>query len=127
MVEILTAAPPTGRYLHLYKCKAMSGQDRRKHHLYDHTVLTPLSPAAPGLEIPPIPPELDLPVRALVRSAAFLEAVEVAMAEGMTFREVADGRLDLLEMASKSIEAWQNHLGIEIGGGDKRPWRRSAR
>ena len=75
-------------------------------------------PPGGALFIPPLPTDLVEPVRALVRCSVFLEAFVVAMAEGKSFRELAVDRLDALEAASRAIEAWRTHLGIEVGGGD---------
>ncbi len=67
-------------------------------------------------DIPMIPADLQLPVRALARAAYLFRGVFVQAAKGSAIEQILEERGTALDMADRMLDLWGDHLGMKVGG-----------
>lgn len=67
-----------------------------------------------GLSIPPIPENLQEPVRALVRAASTFNRAFIGVAGGLDAKDLVAEHQDVLLLAERVIGLWRDHFGLEV-------------
>jgi hypothetical protein len=69
---------------------------------------------SPGVEIPPVPEELRLPVQSLLRAADGFRVALARVGQGMDFGDVMREHQAFLRLCMDVVDLWAVHLGIDF-------------